>query len=354
MQVRLEVSWSLGVDQPEKINPLLFDLLQEIDEQGSLTKAAQTTGVSYRNAWNLINNWSDRLGQLLVFKQRGKGASLSPFGKKLIWSKDYAQKQSEDLFRELADEVSQRLDKKSTDQDTDIGVVASHCLTHNILKRTFKEATDQQLYIKNAGSAKALTALSDGMCDVAGFHLVDGELRKHFVNQYRNCIDPRHYTLVHALNRNQGLIVAPGNPKNILGVKDFVRSDVNIINRQPHSGTRLLLDCYLKHHKINKSQIKGYDQEEFTHSAVSALVASNTVDVGMGTEASAAQFGLGFVVLVKESYFYAMQNTRINSDDGKKFIKTIKSRTFREQSNAIKGYDCKNSGELISAENVFL
>jgi putative molybdopterin biosynthesis protein len=79
--------------------------------------------------------------------------------------------------------------------------------------------------------------------------------------------------LIKGVNRIQGLLVRRGNPSGINGFEDLAREGIKFVNRQRGSGTRLLLDYYLKKLEINPEDILGYEREEFTHLAVAAAVA---------------------------------------------------------------------------------
>jgi len=354
VDVHLDIAWQLGRGQSQPASPKLFRLLRAIDEYGSLTNAALSLDISYRNAWNLVNQWSDQMGQALVIKERGRGASLSPLGKKLLWAQDYAQDKSEDLLNEIAGELREALDTVGTDAFVSpITIFASHCLTHSILSDVFRKRTGNKMNIKNAGSAKALSALREGLCDAAGFHLAEGDLKPDFVERYRQFINPKKYTLIHALTRRQGLIIAAGNPKDIRGIDDLTKAEIKMVNRQSHSGTRLLLDSLLRRHDIPTSQVNGYDTVEFTHSAVSALVASGSADVALGTEASAAQFGLEFIDLVNESYYYAVANDNVHSPAVDNLSAMLASEAFRKQVRKLKGYNPDCSGSHYPAEKLF-
>ena len=61
-------------------------LLQHIEKLGSLRKAAEALGMSYRRAWGKLKNAEERIGQPLVEKTKGKGQrfNLSPFGKEMM------------------------------------------------------------------------------------------------------------------------------------------------------------------------------------------------------------------------------------------------------------------------------
>ncbi|MBV8744761.1 MAG: substrate-binding domain-containing protein [Xanthobacteraceae bacterium] len=87
---------------------------------------------------------------------------------------------------------------------------------------------------------------------------------------------------------------------------DLVGADLRFVNRQLGSGTRLLMDHLMQHHRIDPISLRGYESViEESHVAVAACVASGVADVGPGIEAAALEFGLQFVPLVEEDYFLA-------------------------------------------------
>ena len=114
--------------------------------------------------------------------------------------------------------------------------------------------------------------------------------------------------------REQGLMVLKGNPKHITSLNDLARQDVVFINRQPGSGTRVLLDYKLKQAGIDASEIKGYAREESTHTGVAAGVASGAADVGLGILAAARALGLDFIPLLKERYDLAIPRSFYESE----------------------------------------
>ena len=70
---------------------------------------------------------------------------------------------------------------------------------------------------------------------------------------------------------------------------------MRFINRQQGSGTRAYFDYLLAGQRLRPAQIAGYQDEEFTHAAVAATVASGMADAGFGIEAAARQQELDFV-----------------------------------------------------------
>lgn len=68
-----------------------FELLEKIEEEGTLSGAANALGMSYRHAWGVIKKIETRVGQPLLETRRGGktgggGAELSETGRKLVKS----------------------------------------------------------------------------------------------------------------------------------------------------------------------------------------------------------------------------------------------------------------------------
>ena len=85
MEIQLDLNWQLGHGRPEHLAAELFALLHTIKERGSLQVAARENGLSYRHAWGLMQKWKKLLGQPLAYLERGRGATLTPIGEKLLW-----------------------------------------------------------------------------------------------------------------------------------------------------------------------------------------------------------------------------------------------------------------------------
>jgi putative molybdopterin biosynthesis protein len=126
----------------------------------------------------------------------------------------------------------------------------------------------------HVGSLGGIMALKQGMCHLAGSHLLDprdGTYNISFVRKYLADKDIRIITLVH---RQQGFIVPRGNPRGIATIHDLFAENIRFINRQAGSGTRVLLDYELERHGLDGDAINGYGQDEYTHMAVAVAVLS--------------------------------------------------------------------------------
>jgi len=107
-----------------------------------------------------------------------------------------------------------------------------------------------------------------------------------------------------------------------------------------------------KHH-VKPNQINGYDNTEFTHSAVAAYIASGMAEVGFGVETAAQRFGLDFIPLVKERYFLALPIAALNDPAIQHVIAVLQSAQYRDEVNLLAGYDAAHTGEIQSLSDAF-
>ncbi len=188
-------------------------------------------------------------------------------------------------------------------------------------------------------------ALKRGESHLGGTHLLDeatGEYNKSYILRY---FPNGGVKLISTVFRSQGLMVAKGNPLDIELVADLAR--VNYVNRQKGSGTRILFDYLLKQARLEPAQIKGYDREEITHTAVAAAVASGTADAGMGILAAAKIYDLGFVPLIWEQYDLLVAEKTFEHPEFKRLLEVMRSDAFAEKLEKLGGHQPNKPGEGI-------
>jgi molybdenum cofactor synthesis domain-containing protein len=226
-------------------------------------------------------------------------------------------------------------------------VIGSHDITIDIVADEIRRR-GQNIRVSsgNVGSLGGLMALRKGICHMAGSHLLDtktGEYNLSYIQKYLKGVK---VSVFHLVRRDQGLILAQGNPKKIKGLEDLTREDVTFVNRQAGSGTRVLFDYKLELAGIASASIKGYDLEEFTHMAVAVDVLSGAADCGMGIFAAAKALNLDFIPMEQEQYDVIMPSSVLNMPTIQQVLETIRSGDFRKRVVALGGYDPSRSGEL--------
>ena len=147
--------------------------------------------------------------------------------------------------------------------------------------------------------------------------------------------------------RRLGLIVAPGNPFNVLGLEDLVRLGMRFVNRQSGSGTRVWLDAALRRHGIDSGGIQGYNDERMTHSEVAAAVAEGQADAGFGLEAVAISYGLDFIFLVRERYDLVIPAENLEMEPVSLLVGWLASEKSKQALSHFKGYEARDTGRLL-------
>lgn len=240
---------------------------------------------------------------------------------------------------EQGTQVRVRLLKSINEIESSLVVTGSHDpLIDEIANILKMNATPVLIKSNHVGSMGAITALKSGLSHLGAIHLLDtqtGEYNTSYLEKYFD----GEVTLVKGVKRVQGIMVKKGNPLNIRGIEDLKQA--RIVNRQRGSGTRILLDYLLKKHSILPDEISGYSNEEFTHTAVAALIKADNADAGLGIYSAAAMYGLDFIPVCCEEYDFVVDNRFINDEKVKAFFDVLKSDEFNKRINELGGYEVR-------------
>lgn len=194
------------------------------------------------------------------------------------------------------------------------------------------------------GSLDGLVYLRQGLCHLAGSHLQDssGEYNTPFI---RHFFPDREISLVTLAHREQGLLVAPGNPKHIRSLSDLGRGDVIFVNRQPGSGTRAWLDGQLKRIGLAAGQVNGYSRQVWTHDEAAAVIQRREADTAVGLHAVARLSGLDFIPLFHERFDLVFPSGQAGFLHP--LLDHIQGIAFRREVGSLEGYDIAHTGERI-------
>jgi putative molybdopterin biosynthesis protein len=224
----------------------------------------------------------------------------------------------------------------------------SHDLSMDVLHSLIRKRNPGCFLVSShVGSMGGILAIQKGEAHIAGVHLFDeatGSYNLPYVEKYLHGCD---VVLVQLVYRQQGWIVKKGNPLHIETVRDLAKPGVTYINRQRGAGTRLLFDYLLKQEGIMRDQIYGYSREAVSHLSVAAAVAGGTADVGLGIYSAATAMGLDFIPVAEERYDLLMSGAFYRSSAGQELLDCIRSREFAREVEALGGYSCRDSGNLI-------
>ncbi|MDW5377003.1 substrate-binding domain-containing protein [Halomonas sp. HP20-15] len=345
-KLQISPAWLFKTDTGELLDPALFRLLKSVRDSGKLTSAAQQAGISYRHAWNLFKRGNDFFGLPLVEMRKGHGTQLSPLGETLLWSEQRIKARLGPQIDSMASELNIQLQQLLAGAHPVLRLHASHGYAVALLP-DFSDWVELDLQYTNP--ADALSALASGESDLASFHFpACPRLAEQVMAIYRHQLDLENLRVIRFVTRRQGLIIRGDSREAITGLQDLTRPDVRLINRNRHSGTRILFNLLLDEHGIIERQLRGAEREEFTHTAVAAYVAAGMADAGFGVEAAAAQFGLDFLNLATEHYLLVCHEERLHQHNIRQLLSLMASPEFLAEIDKLPGYTPDHCGETCT------
>jgi molybdate-binding protein/DNA-binding XRE family transcriptional regulator len=221
--------------------------------------------------------------------------------------------------------------------DPSVAVVAAHLQSRGV-----------ELSWHEMGSAAALQELARGHAHVAGCHLLDRQTGQYNLPAIARYL-PYPTTVVTFAVWDQGLVVAPGNPKQVRGVEDLARPGILTVNREAGSGSRTLLDDALAGAGIDAEHVAGYDREARSHLSVAEAVSVGLADTGVAVRAAAIALGLDFVPLGQERYDLVIPNHYLDEDAIGELLAALRRPGLQRQIEALGGYDVARMGNQPSA-----
>ncbi len=247
------------------------------------------------------------------------------------------------------EKVQIELLRPQTEVDSTLVCIGSH---DNILDLLANHLHKQRPIVRissaHVGSMGGIMAIKRGEAHLAGSHLLDEETGEYNISFILRFLKNIPLQLINLCYREQGLIVAKGNPKNVKGFRDIAREKHIFINRQNGAGTRLLTDKVLQDEGIDSSEIVGYDHEEYTHMSVAAAVANGSVDAGLGIRAAANALMLDFVPVAEERYDLIVPRQHLADSKIASVLELIRTNnTFHDAIIALGGYNLRDCGKVM-------
>jgi molybdate transport repressor ModE-like protein len=314
--VEFDHAWLAGRDFPRERGRALLRLLAELAQSGSLREAARRAGMSYRSAWGALGDGARLLGAPLVDMQRGRRASLSPLGRKVLDADERVRRELGGQFERLRIEIPALLADALPGARPHLSIHASHDLALAALGEACGRSLDLEIVIR--GADECLAALARGECDLAGFHVANALPRAAAAAAaLGRWLDPRKHTLIHFVTREQGLIARPGS--RIRGVHDLARPGVRFIHRQS----------------------RGADGDELS---VAEAVAAGRADAGFGLRADATRHKLAFTLLATERYFFACAKAALRGAALRALLEALRSPGFARRVAKLPGYNASHAG----------
>jgi putative molybdopterin biosynthesis protein len=201
-----------------------------------------------------------------------------------------------------------------------------------------------QAQLVELDSLNGLIALQQGLCQLAGCHLLDAMSGDYNTTHISRLFPGETMALIRVADRAVGFMVKAGNPLGLRALPDLLRPGARFVNRERGSGTRLWLDNALRQAGLPAGAIRGYATELRTHAAVAQAVRRGSADVGLGIASAAELVGLDFVPLFQEPYDLVLPKACLAEPAYQALFNHLCSGDFRQLISGLPGYDARSNG----------
>jgi putative molybdopterin biosynthesis protein len=204
-----------------------------------------------------------------------------------------------------------------------------------------------ELVLAHRNSSQSLKLLKEGCVHIAGTHLRDESSGESNLPEIGRMFPKNAVAVITFAVWEEGIVTAPGNPKNIQGIDDLARRDVAIVNREKGAGSRALLDSALKRLKLDSKNVRGYNRVAPGHLQAAWQVQSGQADCCIATRAASRVFGLGFIPLLSERYDLAIRRQHLDMPSIQVLLDTLNRSNYRRELESLGGYDTRAAGQRL-------
>jgi putative molybdopterin biosynthesis protein len=152
--------------------------------------------------------------------------------------------------------------------------------------------------------------------------------------------------LVGVARREQGLLLKPGNPKQLNGLADVLASGAKMAVRQPGAGAQMLLETLLSRAGAAPKELRRLDPPCLTGPDLATAIRTGKADCGVATRAAAKSAGLDFVPLLWENFDLLMRQRSYFHPPIQALIAFFRQKRLKQQAAELTGYDTALSGQI--------
>lgn len=230
-------------------------------------------------------------------------------------------------------------------------IICGQDMVLDLLANRLNQCIGENVFRSYKGSYNGLYAMYQGEVNVATAHLWHGKTNSYNIPYISSMLPGTDLVVLHLLKRKQGFYVQKGNPKNIQSFEDLKRSDITIVNREPGSGVRVLIDEKLRQAGIPTQEVNGYQDIVSSHLEAAAAVNRGDADVAVGSEKHSLSVpGIDFLFIQEESYDMVIRKEDFLKKPYQKMIEIIRSSEYQKEVAGLGGYNVENMGKIIYSD----
>jgi putative molybdopterin biosynthesis protein len=204
-----------------------------------------------------------------------------------------------------------------------------------------------ELALMTGGSSDGLRRLELGKAVAAGLHLLDPASGDYNGPAMASSAQFAEFVLVHWARREQGLVVARGNPRRILSIADLARPGLTVARRQDGSGSQLLLLHLLARAGLDRARLNWLESPMRSESDVAAAVLEGRADCGLAIASVTTVHPLDFIPIHRERFDLAMRRRDYFESPLQRLLWFTRAADFSERARALGGYDVAATGKIM-------
>lgn len=201
----------------------------------------------------------------------------------------------------------------------------------------------------NEGTTSGVERLLRGEVIAAAVHFHSPEISANDdanVAALRGTVGLHDAVLVGMARREQGLLLAPGNPKNLHSLADVISSGAQVAIRQPGAGAQLLLEALLARLGASVRSLRRRGPPCLTGPDLAAAIRAGQADCGIATRAVAKSACLDFEPLLWESFDLLMHQRSYFRPNMQALVSFLRETRLKQRAIEMSGYDTANAGQI--------
>ncbi len=218
--------------------------------------------------------------------------------------------------------------------------------SHDPLLEWAARQSGSGLALLSVGSGPGLERLGRNEVAIAAIHLHAPDAEDANPAAVAAMPNLQDAVLIGFARREVGLLVAPGNPLALAGLRDAAATRARFAMRQPGAGAQLLLAKLLAADGLAPQQLLGLTASFATGDDLAFAIRAGEADCGVATRAAAHAFGLGFVPLATELFDLAMRRRTYFGAGVQALLALMRKPEFQRHAEMLGGLDTSGAGAV--------
>lgn len=218
------------------------------------------------------------------------------------------------------------------------------CGSHDPLLEWSLRESGSELAMLSGGSLDGLARFAAGQAVIAGLHVLDGGTGDYNRPAVQQAAAGLPVVLIQWAWRQQGLVVAAGNPRGIQSIADLEGKKVAV--RQRQAGSRILFDHLVAGAGLKPAGLDLLDPPLRSETDLGLAVFEGKAHAGLAVAAVARQYKLDFVPLTRERYDLLIRRRDYFDQPFQKLLAFARTPAFQARAREMEGYDVSHTGKV--------